>query len=257
MHFGAAVYYDRDFRQSPETAVAVVELLSKLGSGTISVRGMLSDSDKWVRATSLSEKSKRTLIAEIRDGMFSDLVAEGRSANSTTASISIQLFDGNPHQEGRLTYSNQSQSDYRLVEEVSVALWKALEARYGFSIFGRSEKAVLQELSATPIVHWQERVPADTEQRLLRIQRHKRSFGTDARGAAWGTFLGPELVERLGGEECVKQEAPVQLVEKVADGLYLRLLDHPLLIESPEYEGPAARLERYLSAVMPHDLVKR
>jgi hypothetical protein len=66
-----------------------------------------------------------------------------------------------------------------------------------------------------------------------------------ARGAFWGTGLGPDLCERIGGRDRVLAEAPAPIVRPLGDGAWLQL--SPMLPADPE---DLARLASFLQPIL-------
>jgi hypothetical protein len=112
-------------------------------------------------------------------------------------------------------------------------------------------------LSGTPVVslYGGNEREKRREQRLIRLQSARATWGDLARGPSWEAFLGAALVARLGGFETVRRDAPVFEVQPLpGDGAYLRLTEQPAVIESPDYEQAATRLHRYLTPILPPQL---
>lgn len=62
------------------------------------------------------------------------------------------------------------------------------------------------------------------------------------RGTFWGTALGPDHCERLGGQERVLREAPTSIVQPLGDGVWLQLSEKP-----PAEIHAVERLAEYLA----------
>lgn len=93
--------------------------------------------------------------------------------------------------------------------------------------------------------------PEDTNDRVEQLARVRSLVGSRLRGTYWGTFLGREMVEELGGAKRVMSEAPVHLVEPFGDGaLYLQLTPEPEPITTPAMQTGLLALEQFLQPVL-------
>jgi hypothetical protein len=93
--------------------------------------------------------------------------------------------------------------------------------------------------------------PEDTNDRVRELAQVRSLVGPRLRGTYWGTFLGREMVDELGGAERVRREAPVHLVESFGDGaLYLQLTPEPEPITTPAMQTGLLALEQFLLPVL-------
>ncbi|WP_396213868.1 type VI immunity family protein [Gemmatimonas sp.] len=93
--------------------------------------------------------------------------------------------------------------------------------------------------------------PEDTNDRVEQLAEIRSLVGPRLRGTYWGTFLGREMVDELGGAERITREAPVHLVESFGDGaLYLQLTPVPEPITTPAMQTGLIALEQFLQPVL-------
>ncbi len=93
--------------------------------------------------------------------------------------------------------------------------------------------------------------PEDTNDRVEQLARVRSLVGSRLRGTYWGTFLGREMVDELGGADRVRREAPVHLVEPFGNGaLYLQLTPEPEPITTPAMQTGLLALEQFLQPVL-------
>lgn len=93
--------------------------------------------------------------------------------------------------------------------------------------------------------------PEDTNDRVEQLAEVRSLVGGRLRGTYWGTFLGREMVDELGGAERITREAPVHLVEPFGDGaLYLQLTPSPEPITTPAMQAGLLALEQFLQPVL-------
>ena len=98
-------------------------------------------------------------------------------------------------------------------------------------------------------LHWKH--PEDTNDRIRQLGQVRSLVGPRLRGTYWGTFVGREMVEELGGMQRVMREAPVHRVEAVGhSGLYLQLTRSPEPITAPAMKKGLLDLEHYLQPVL-------
>jgi len=91
----------------------------------------------------------------------------------------------------------------------------------------------------------------DTNERVRAVADVRAQVGPRLRGTYWGTFLGREMVDELGGAVRVRREAPVHLVESFGDGaLYLQLTPEPAPITTPAMQTGLLALEQFLLPVL-------
>lgn len=93
--------------------------------------------------------------------------------------------------------------------------------------------------------------PEDTNDRVDQLAQVRTLVGRRLRGTYWGTYLGREMIEELGGAERIMREAPVHLVEPFGDGaLYLQLTPSPEPITTPAMQSGLLALEQFLQPVL-------
>jgi hypothetical protein len=91
----------------------------------------------------------------------------------------------------------------------------------------------------------------DTNDRVSQLAQVRSLVGPRLRGTYWGTFLGREMVEELGGAERIMREAPVHSVESFGDSaLYLQLTREPEPITTPAMQTGLIALEQFLQPVL-------
>lgn len=91
----------------------------------------------------------------------------------------------------------------------------------------------------------------DTNDRVQALARVRSTVGPRLRGTYWGSLLGREMVDELGGAVRIMREAPVHLVEPFGDGaLYLQLTPEPEPITTPAMQTGLLALERFLQPVL-------
>jgi|JI8StandDraft_2_1071088.scaffolds.fasta_scaffold28660_2 hypothetical protein len=93
--------------------------------------------------------------------------------------------------------------------------------------------------------------PEDTNDRVEQLVEVRSLVGPRLRGTYWGTFIGREMVDELGGADRVRREAPVHLVEPFGDGaLCLQLTPVPEPITTPAMQSGLLALEQFLQPVL-------
>lgn len=93
--------------------------------------------------------------------------------------------------------------------------------------------------------------PEDTNDRVDQLAQVRSLVGPRLRGTYWGTFLGRDMVDELGGAERIRGEAPVHLVEPFGDGaLYLQLTPEPEPITTSAMQAGLLALEQFLQPVL-------
>jgi hypothetical protein len=131
-----------------------------------------------------------------------------------------------------------------------------LSPSYGISVFGDDWKDVNAELTTIPYTMWGVTTDRVNEERLLRLQRLRPRLGEYARDAGWGNFLGGRLVERLGGLNHLRTDAPAYVVkELLGDGAYLRLTRDVAVLHTEGYLALTARLSAFMAPVLAPGLV--
>ncbi|HEX8695961.1 MAG TPA: hypothetical protein VF746_26335 [Longimicrobium sp.] len=257
MYFGLAFYQAHDIREAPEHVVAALEsLIGRFVPQEVRFQGMFTGTDKFSRLTKPSVKAIRQLEVDLRGGVYSDLLAFVglRSATVATLGIGVPRTDGetvNVEYVASCEETGDDSPDVRL----GFALRDIFEPRYGISLWGASHNDVSSELSGVPIAPWDQPLPEEEVNRLSKIQRLQKLFGTYARGDGWGTFLGPHLVKEMGGLAQMQQDAPVSCVDPLpGGGAYLQLSPRPLLVRTEGYRQAVKRLGIYLRPVLPQEL---
>lgn len=91
----------------------------------------------------------------------------------------------------------------------------------------------------------------DTNDRVRQAESVQSQIGARLRGTYWGTLLGREMVEELGGQDHIKQHAPVVLAESLGNGgMYLQLTATPEPITTPDMQRGLIALEQFLVPVL-------
>lgn len=253
LYLGAAHYYADPLSARPQVAVQAIRLLGLAGKGSrVSFYGMLAGSDTYARPKVFTGESLAELETDIRAGVFSDIIAYSGKRLDPTAMIGMQVAKPSGNDGSllmTLVVRCTTGQDLLAAENLALDLWATIEGLYGLVTLGPSFAAVAAELNCTPIRRWDAPAGGDDE-RLLLLQRLRPQFGAVTRGAAWGSFLGDRLIERLGGGSKVRTDAPVHDVREVANGLYLRLTDRPAVIAG-DVVRQALRLNEFLAPVTP------
>jgi hypothetical protein len=259
---GIALYHHIGFRDRPSVAREAIELVGRTGleSHACSFYGMLSGSDVYARPRRAREDALSQLEIDVRAGVFSDLVAYTGKKGNPDASLTLQVAptaaDIQSSLLAALIVRCVGADDLAAGEQLGIDLWGALQPDYGFAMLGGSFADAAAELNCIPIRQWGSSSGA-SEERLLRLQALRREFGRQTRGPAWGTYLGHDLIARLGGPARVRTSAPVFEVRDLPfDGMYLRLSAAPQAM-TVDLDVPVERLRRFLAAVTPTQLLTR
>jgi hypothetical protein len=84
------------------------------------------------------------------------------------------------------------------------------------------------------------------EKEMFFYQRHRDSFYTQfIPRAFWGTILSRQHIERLGGEERIRQEAECYQIEWWGENLLLQLTPSPCDVSPEQF----SRLNNFLSPI--------
>jgi len=92
----------------------------------------------------------------------------------------------------------------------------------------------------------------EQDQRVLALIDGQSRWGDAIRGPQWGTFLGPALVERLGGiARIVRESGCARVVSLTSGGAFLQAtpIDAPI-VEGHDDGGVLARLAQFVAPVM-------
>jgi hypothetical protein len=159
-----------------------------------------------------------------------DSMFDPRGARLFVVSISTRPW------AGRVSAEIQEQ-----VVRLTQDLFQAVEGACGYIDIGDQE-AILY--SRTPY-----------EQRLQISSGNTRRLCWSVRGAFWGNLLSGRHVERLGGSQLVKQEAPCQLIVSLSDGETQANRQEPLYLQlTPALETTTpedyARLEAFFAPIL-------
>lgn len=260
IHYGAIHYFNRDPREHPDLVVGVLKAVEDFaGPGRRGFQGMFAGTDKWSRKKAITARSLDQLAIDVRGGVYDAIV--GTFGDETVgAVVSINCTPDSENWKNaydlKLTTVLRNEAMLSQAEAVALRLWELCDSAHGISVLGSRLHEVSAELSAIPVNIWGEPEDPVEQERLFRLQELRPVFGEFARGAAWGNYLGSSLVERLGGLERLKREAPVSRVAELpGGGAYLRLSDRPLLLKTPEYERATEQLMRFLEPVLPPELL--
>jgi hypothetical protein len=255
IYFGASFFHrSRESDLAERTTAVLTRFGGTFAGQEIRFQGMFAGSDKFSRLRQPSRKALEQLASDIREGVFSSLLVFARGETTTQGTLSMDLVPAN----GRTGLASIDfvaacySGDVQFLTESSRALWETFAPSYGFEVWGDSDSDVRAELTGVPIRPWNDPLPQHEEARLLRLQSIRRSLGSISRGAAWGSYLGEELVMRLQSSGRDLSAAPVERVEHVAGGVYLRLREQPLLVGTDEFSHAAAALEVFLEPTMEH-----
>src|SRR5437660_3347562 len=260
LHFGFVLYHVRDLQAQPAVVLERLRVLADMGPGErVSIRGMLTGTDKFSRAVNLCTSASERLSGIVSNGGYSEILAFLGNNPELAASLAMAIapFGIGDSKVLDLTFTRlcAESHDVDRAEATSLQLWALFGGLYGFSFVCSSDTELMQELSATPIQDWRSPASPNDAERLLRLQRAKHYFGRFVRGPAWGTYLGPALVAQLGGLSAVRETAPVSSVQTLPDGgAYLRLTEEPVLRASAQYATAARTLEVFLAPIMPAEL---
>lgn len=257
MYFGVAFYHRRELSSTPATVVGLARIMEGWANVPLSFQGMLKGRDRFTPLKRLSPRAQEKLLADLSEGVYSDFVAYLGPRDAPSGSIAFDLtprttvpepaYPGTLYLTLLLATPHQAASASALAEEI----WNLLEPACGIAVWGPTFTDVYSELSVTPISDWRAPPNPRKEARLLGLQRSRHLIGEYLRGAAWGTYLGKHLVDKLGGIEAIAKAAPVTAVRALtAGGAYLQLAAAPLSIGSADYEAASSLLEQYLSPVL-------
>ncbi|HEV7591125.1 MAG TPA: hypothetical protein VGO40_23645 [Longimicrobium sp.] len=252
-HFGASFFYRPRPSDLPGQVTALLAGFGDTFLGEeIRFQGMLSGTDKFSRLRQLSNKALEQLGRDMKQGVFSSLLVFAGPATTTQGALSVELVPANSGSGfGCIDFvTTCDPMDRERSTKYSRTIWEICSSSYGFEIWGESDSEVRSELTGVPIRAWNDPLPLDEEERLLRLQRIRRNLGSFSRGAAWGSYLGEDLEMRLHLSGRDLSEAPVERVERLARGIYLRLREQPLPVSSVEYRQAAAELESFLQPIL-------
>ena len=129
-----------------------------------------------------------------------------------------------------------------------------LGAPYACVHAGRDEQMVKDEARGLAgVLFYAKPSPEERErvERLDHVQINRGVLGSERiRGAYWGTFLGAHFVDRLGGLDRMRANAPVERVEVLSSGTaYLQLTDEVWDYDRRNFAKKLASLERYLEPI--------
>jgi hypothetical protein len=254
--FGTIHYFRRNIRAEPGRAISAIKLICEHTTADRQVfQGMFAGTDKWSRATKMTERALTQLYTDIAGGVFDDIVGFRGSKNHEVAIASLS-GSGNPT-TGELPYHFSLVADCASRgqlcdwERAAHAAWQFVEAGYGVSVVLPTVREVQAELAAVPIVVRGISDDPANEARLRALQVLRGEFGAYVRPATWGTYLGADLVTRLGGVSHVLTEAPVGFAEELSGGgVYLRLAKKVDAASILELNSEASKLTRYLAPIL-------
>lgn len=254
MQIGVGFYYPPEFESEGRTLVLAAKWFAQaFAPGRVRFAGMLAKTDRFSRARALNSKAEDHLRSTIDGREFSNLLLDIGAKEEPDAQFTLEIAppEGVLYRFGSCRAVMDLEAVAGFLGSVS-ELIAILRIPYGFVVFGDSAVSVLSELEGVAVRHWREPRDPAVDERFGRIQYARPILGKHVRGAAWGMFLGPELVDALGGSTRVRQEAPVEIVEERPDGgVYLQMIQEPLELGEETYQILAARLEAYLSSVTP------
>jgi hypothetical protein len=254
MQFGLGFYHpDRNVGESDVLIPAAEWFAQVFAPNRVRYQVMFAGTDRFSATRALNRKALAEIQEQSETGEISAFLLHAGSKAEPIAQLTL---DAEAPEDALFRFGIfRAEVDPDFVTDMvrsAAELVQIVRAVHAFSIFGTSAINVLSELSGVPARHWQAPPDPVEDERFARIQYARPSLGKHVRGAAWGIFLGPELVHALGGWSRIEKEAPVQIVEQFPDGgAYLQMSREPLRLDDATYKAGAARLDEFLSDVMP------
>jgi hypothetical protein len=256
MEFGCSFFH----RPATSRNVALIlELLScfaeKFRSEKCQFQGYLSDDDRFTRLRRISGKALQELASDLEAGKYTIILAHAGGRESEAASLTIDVNAGDGSCDLATIDFTAALERGSVDDGVSFAyrIWCSCRPAYGFSIWGNSPQSLMSELKGIPISSIYAPLDATEEARLFRIQAIRRSLGCWARGDAWGTYLGPAMVDLLRQNGRDPQTAPVAVRSALPEGYYLQVSEDPLLVGADVSMEAAKRLEEFLRPLIDPD----
>jgi len=255
MHMGFGFYHPPPVAAEGDPVVRVADLFARaILPERVRFQGMRADTARFSPARTLGSDVAAQLRPHLKAGEYSDLLFYAGSKTDPVGQLGIEvrLREDVRYRFGDCLLKADTLESLDAAHQLVTEVVEVLGSPYAFVVLGESPVVVLSEVGATPVRPW-DAPEADSEEdeRLFRIQDARPELGDRIRGAAWGLFLGPALIEALGGPGRVMAEAPVPAIERKANGvLYLQVSRQPQLLGTAEYRHSIRRFEEYLKPVM-------
>lgn len=264
---GIAVYHGRDLKEHPALIEPLLSGMAVITGGQrlAYVSGILSESGLPGREAKLSKQNLTRIISELASGSYEGLELNEHKRSDRergTEGAMLDLRISRDPQAGPsavapyavyiLTADAAVQTPGELASG-AVSIIEILQSSYALVYTGPSFNDVFVELTATPIFAWDHEFTPDEALRRARLLGHQLArvhVGARVRGAYWGNYLGPDLVDALGGMARVREEAPVAaILPSSAGGVFLQLTSDPGDFSNPDFPARLALLERYLEPI--------
>lgn len=264
MVIGISIYHSIDVAKRSGLIQELLEGFSAITGGmpfTVA-GGVEAASGRAVRERRFGRAAVARLAEEVAGGArervnFHSQPRSAREANAPDVSLALGL---RPHPDGgRFPYEavalvprDRIASLETLCEGVC-SLASLLDGPYALIHAGTGFTDVFMEVTATPVFPWDHVLTPDEERQRARLLAHqwaRAEIGSRLRGAYWGNVLPPAVVERLGGLDAVRRDAPVARVERCGAGVYLQTTADPQDGLGPSYNARRSALEAYLRPVM-------
>lgn len=259
MHMGFGFYYAPRLAVKGDAVIQVAELFARaMLPERVRFQGMRAGTDRFSPLRTLGRDVAAQLRPHLEAGDFSDLLFYSGSKTDPVGQLGIRVqpSDNVRYQFGSCEMKADTPESLDAAYRLATEFVQVLGSPYAFVVLGESPVAVFSEITATPVRPWDApEEDSEEDERLFRIQDARPELGDRVRGATWGMFLGPGLVEALGGPERVTAEAPVPVIDRKLGGvLYLQVSREPQLLGTAEYRGSTRRVEEYLKPIMPGDV---
>lgn len=258
-HYGLALYSPLDLRKEPRLVTGAFQDLETVWPDkSVKWQGELAGSDRFTRLQRVSQTTLDQVVVGIKDGAYSSLLAfvGGRSGDRVT--LTVELQDPEETAYGSIEYIQSLPDDDSLALATAAArvLWRRFSPAHGFGVVRASWTKVASELTGFIVNPPGGEVHGKEQDRLFVLQQLRHRFGEVARVPAWDTFLGGALVNRLGGADRIRHEAPVAVVADLpGGGLHLRLTETPEPWGSRDWLQQNRSLAKFLAPVLPEELV--
>lgn len=257
-HYGLAFFCGPDLTQSPRLVTGALQDLGAVWPDqTVKWQGMLVDSDRYSRLARLAETSLDETGREIQAGKYSDLLAFVGNGGADPVTLSIQLMvpAGTRHSRVQYIQSLRDRDSLTLATTAARVLWHRFTPAYGLAVVRASAADVASELTGVIVNRPGDRRTPEEEDRLFALQDLRPRLGEVARVPAWDTFLGRSMVEKLGGADRIRSEAPVAHIADLPGGaLHLRLSETIEPWGTPDWVRLNQTLAKFLAPVLPAEL---
>ena len=257
-HYGLALFCAPDLRQSPRLVTGALQDLSAIWPDRAAEwQGMLSGTDRYTRLARVAETPLDEMAQELHAGKYSDVLAFVSDGRGDRVTLSVQLAAPERTGHTRIQYvqSLQDENSVALATTAARVLWHRFTPVYGLAVVRASAATVSSELTGLIVNRPGEQLTPAEEDRLFILQDLRPQLGDVARVPAWDTFLGRRMVERLGGADRVRRDAPVAHVDAFPGGaLHLRLSKTAERWGTPEWVRQNKALAEFLAPVLPKEL---